>query len=183
MITTYEFTTRIALAASLEAAIGIERQWRQKNAGLRTNTLVSLRSTAFILLSVSLGNGADSSIFDFATFVLMFFYFKANSPELQSFFQSDWFIEGLLSQTLIIHMIRTKKVLCIQSWVATLVVALITLIMLMGIAIPFSPLALMLKIQPLPLSYFSWLFGILTSYCLLTQFIKTWFIRKFNHWL
>lgn len=61
MITTYEFTTRIALAASLGAAIGIERQWRQKNAGLRTNTLVSLGSTAFILLSVSLGNGADPS--------------------------------------------------------------------------------------------------------------------------
>jgi putative Mg2+ transporter-C (MgtC) family protein len=61
MITTYEFTIRIALAALLGAAIGIERQWRQKNAGLRTNTLVSLGSTAFILLSVSLGNGADPS--------------------------------------------------------------------------------------------------------------------------
>ena len=127
--------------------------------------------------------GPISSIFDFATFALMFFYFKANSPELQSFFQSGWFIEGLLSQTLIIHMIRTKKIPFIQSWAATPVVALTTLIMLVGIAIPFSPLAPMLKMQPLPLSYFPFLFGILTCYCLLTQFVKTWFIKKFNQWL
>lgn len=127
--------------------------------------------------------GPISSIFDFITFALMFFYFKANSPELQSFFQSGWFIEGLLSQTLIIHMIRTKKIPFIQSWAATPVVALTTLIMLVGIAIPFSPLAPMLKMQPLPLSYFPWLFGILICYCLLTQFVKTWFIKKFNQWL
>lgn len=127
--------------------------------------------------------GPISSIFDFATFAVMFCYFKANSPELQSFFQSGWFIEGLLSQTLIIHMIRTRKIPFIQSWAATPVVALTTLIMLIGIAIPFSPLASMLKMQPLPLSYFPWLFGILTCYCLLTQFVKTWFIKKFNQWL
>ncbi|WP_404986247.1 magnesium-translocating P-type ATPase [Chryseobacterium sp. M5] len=127
--------------------------------------------------------GPISSIFDFATFAVMFYYFKANSPELQSFFQSGWFIEGLLSQTLIIHMIRTRKIPFIQSWAATPVIALTTLIMLVGIAIPFSPLAPMLKMQPLPLAYFPWLFGILTCYCLLTQFVKTWFIKKFNEWL
>ncbi|MCD0476355.1 magnesium-translocating P-type ATPase [Flavobacterium sp. EDS] len=127
--------------------------------------------------------GPISSIFDFATFALMFFYFKANSPELQSFFQTGWFIEGLLSQTLIIHMIRTKKIPFIQSWATAPVLALTTIIMLVGIAIPFSPLAPMLKMQPLPLSYFPWLFGILTCYCLLTQYVKTWFIKKFNQWL
>lgn len=127
--------------------------------------------------------GPISSIFDFATFALMFFYFKANSPELQSFFQTGWFIEGLLSQTLIIHMIRTKKIPFIQSWATAPVLALTTIIILVGIAIPFSPLAPMLKMQPLPLSYFPWLFGILTCYCLLTQYVKTWFIKKFNQWL
>lgn len=127
--------------------------------------------------------GPISSIFDFATFALMFYYFKANSPELQSFFQTGWFIEGLLSQTLIIHMIRTKKIPFIQSWATAPVLALTTIIMLVGIAIPFSPLAPMLKMQPLPLSYFPWLFGILTCYCLLTQYVKTWFIKKFNQWL
>jgi len=57
-----EFTTRLGLALLFGAIIGIERQWRQKSAGLRTNTLVSLGSAAFILLSVSLiGNNGDPS--------------------------------------------------------------------------------------------------------------------------
>jgi Mg2+-importing ATPase len=127
--------------------------------------------------------GPISSIFDFATFAVMFFVFKANTPEHQILFQSGWFVEGLLSQTLIIHMIRTRKVPFIQSWAATPVVALTSLIMVIGILIPFSPFAAALKMQPLPLSYFPWLIGILTCYCLLTQLVKNWFIKKFNSWL
>ncbi len=127
--------------------------------------------------------GPVSSLFDYATFALMYFFFKANAPEHQSLFQSGWFIEGLLSQTLIIHMIRTKKIPFIQSWAATPVVALTSVIMLTGILIPFTPFAETLKLQPLPFSYFPWLILILTSYCLLTQFVKTWYIKKFNQWL
>ena len=127
--------------------------------------------------------GPISSIFDYATFFLMFYFFKANSPEHQSLFQSGWFIEGLLSQTLIVHMIRTKKIPFIQSWATAPVVALTSLIMLIGIAIPFSPFASAIKLQPLPLSYFPWLIGILTGYCLLTQVVKNWFIKRFNQWL
>lgn len=127
--------------------------------------------------------GPISSIFDYAIFALMFFYFKANSPEHQSLFQSGWFIEGLLSQTLIVHMIRTRKIPFIQSWAATPVVALTSLVMVIGIIIPFSPFAAVLKLQPLPLSYFPFLIGILLSYCTLTQFIKNWYIKKFSHWL
>ncbi|TWR26709.1 magnesium-translocating P-type ATPase [Mucilaginibacter achroorhodeus] len=127
--------------------------------------------------------GPISSIFDYATFFVMFFFFKANSPSHQSLFQSGWFIEGLLSQTLIVHMIRTRKIPFVQSWAAAPVVALTSLIMIIGIALPFSPLAPALKLQALPLSYFPWLIGILLSYCVLTQVIKNWFISKFNQWL
>jgi Mg2+-importing ATPase len=127
--------------------------------------------------------GPISSIFDYATFAVMWFFFKANSPAHQGLFQSGWFIEGLLSQTLIVHMIRTRKIPFIQSWAATPVVALTSLIMLIGIALPFSPVAPALNLQALPLSYFPWLIGILLSYCLLTQLIKNWFINKFQQWL
>ncbi|MBE5322035.1 magnesium-translocating P-type ATPase [Pedobacter sp. MR2016-19] len=127
--------------------------------------------------------GPISSIFDYATFAVMWFVFKANMPGHQSLFQSGWFIEGLLSQTLIVHMIRTRKIPFIQSWAATPVVALTSLIMLIGIGIPFSPIASALKLQPLPLSYFPWLIGILAGYCVLTQLVKTWFIKRFNQWL
>lgn len=127
--------------------------------------------------------GPISSIFDYATFAVMFYFFKANAVEHQSLFQSGWFIEGLLSQTLIVHMIRTKKIPFIESWATTPVVALTSFIMLIGIAIPFTAFAPALKLQQLPFTYFPWLIGILTVYCLLTQFIKNWYIRKFNQWL
>ena len=127
--------------------------------------------------------GPISSIFDFATFALMYFVFKANTAEHQTLFQSGWFVEGLLSQTLIIHMIRTRKIPFIQSWAAAPVVALTTLVMVIGILLPFSPFAEALKLQALPLSYFPWLIVILIGYCLLTQFVKNWFIRKFHTWL
>jgi Mg2+-importing ATPase len=127
--------------------------------------------------------GPLSSIFDYITFAVMFFIFKANTPEHQSLFQTGWFVEGLLSQTLIVHIIRTKKIPFIQSWAAAPVVALTSLIMLIGISIPFTPIAGYLKMQPLPLSYFPYLLGILTGYCILTQFVKQWFIRKFQQWL
>ncbi|HCL84590.1 MAG TPA: magnesium-translocating P-type ATPase, partial [Chitinophagaceae bacterium] len=127
--------------------------------------------------------GPISSIFDYAAYALMWFVFKANSPQHQSLFQSGWFIEGLLSQTLIVHMIRTKKIPFFQSWATAPVLALTTAIMAIGIYIPFSGFADALKMQPLPAGYFPWLIGILLVYCLLTQFVKNWFIRKFQAWL
>jgi Mg2+-importing ATPase len=127
--------------------------------------------------------GPISSVFDYATFAIMFFVFKANTPEHQSLFQSGWFIEGLLSQTLIVHMIRTRKIPFIQSWATAPVLALTTLIMAIGIFIPFSSFAESFKMVALPAAYFPWLIGILLSYCLLTQLVKRWFIRKFNYWL
>lgn len=127
--------------------------------------------------------GPLSSIFDYVTFAVLFFIFKANTPEQQGLFQTGWFVEGLLSQTLIVHIIRTKKIPFIQSWAATPVVALTSLIMLIGIMVPFTPMAVYLKMQPLPLNYFPYLIGILTGYCVLTQFVKQLFIRKFGQWL
>ena len=127
--------------------------------------------------------GPISSIFDYATFAVLWYVFKANSTAHADFFQTGWFVESLLSQTLIVHMIRTRKIPFIQSWAATPVVALTSLIMLIGIALPFSPIASAFKLVALPLSFFPWLIGILFCYCLLTQLIKNWFINKFSQWL
>ena len=127
--------------------------------------------------------GPISSIFDYATFAVLWFLFKANSPQHQGFFQTGWFIESLLSQTLIIHMIRTRKIPFIQSWATAPVIALTTAIMAIGIFLPFSPLAAAFKLQPMPFMFFSWLIAILVAYCFLTQLVKTWFINKFHQWL
>ena len=127
--------------------------------------------------------GPISSIFDYATFAVLWYVFKANSPAHQNFFQTGWFIESLLSQTLIVHMIRTKRIPFIQSWATAPVIALTTSIMAIGILLPYSPLAHAFKLVPMPLPFFAWLIAILFVYCLLTQLIKNWFIRKFEQWL
>lgn len=125
--------------------------------------------------------GPMSSIFDYATFALMWFVFGANSIEKQALFQTGWFVESLLTQTLIVHIIRTAKIPLIQS-TPSLPMLLVTLtIMAIGIYIPFSPIASGLGFVPLPVSYFFWLALILSSYCVLTQLVKTWFVKKYGY--
>ncbi len=127
--------------------------------------------------------GPISSIFDIVTYLVMWYVFKANAPAMQSLFQSGWFIEGLLSQTLIVHMIRTQKIPFIQSRAAAPVLLLTGIIMAIGIGIPFTSFGTSIGLQPLPLTYFLWLVGILLSYCMLTQLIKTLYIKHFKNWL
>jgi len=127
--------------------------------------------------------GPISSIFDIVTFGLMWFVFGANGSAHQSLFQSGWFIESLLTQTLIVHMIRTAKVPFIQSRAAWPVLTITALTMLCGMILPFLPLGRNLGLQPLPGSYFVWLFVILLSYSALTQLMKGWYIRRFGTWL
>jgi Mg2+-importing ATPase len=127
--------------------------------------------------------GPISSIFDVVTFYLMWNVFGANSIGMQSLFQSGWFVVGLLTQTLIVHMIRTQHIPFIQSRAATPVILLTASIMAFGIYLPFSSLGAHLGLVPLPLSYFPYLVGILLSYCVLTQLVKTFYIRRFGQWL
>jgi P-type Mg2+ transporter len=127
--------------------------------------------------------GPISSIFDIVTFIVMWRVFEANSLEKQSLFQSGWFVVGLLTQTLIVHMIRTQHIPFFQSRAATPVILLTASIMVIGIYLPFSSLGAHVGMVPLPTSYFPWLVGILLSYCLLTQVIKRLYIRRFGQWL
>ncbi len=127
--------------------------------------------------------GPISSIFDIVTYLLMWFVFAANRPSEQALFHSGWFIESLLTQTLIVHMIRTSKVPFVQSRAAWPVLALTAVIMFCGIVLPFSFFGPKLGLVPLPASYFAWLAAILLSYSLLTQAMKVWYIRRFRNWL
>lgn len=124
--------------------------------------------------------GPLSSIFDIITFGVMWWVFHANVPEVQTLFQSGWFIEGLLSQTLIVHMIRTRKVPFFQSRPATFLLVMTLIIMAVGIALPFSPLAGYLQMTALPLGYFPWLIVILIGYMTLTQAVKGIFVRRYG---
>ncbi|WP_038831154.1 magnesium-translocating P-type ATPase [Yersinia pseudotuberculosis] len=127
--------------------------------------------------------GPTSSIFDITTYALMWFVFAANSVEHQALFQSGWFIEGVLSQTLVVHMLRTQKIPFIQSTAALPVLLTTGLIMAIGIYIPFSPLGTLVGLEPLPWQYFPWLAGTLICYCVVAQLMKRFYIRRFGEWL
>ena len=124
--------------------------------------------------------GPISSVFDIATFAVMWFVFGANSPEHQTLFQSGWFVEGLLSQTLIVHMIRTRKIPFIQSRAAWPLLAMTLVIIAAGILMPMSVIAPYFKMQALPLAYFPWLLVTLVGYGVLTQLMKNFYARRYG---
>jgi P-type Mg2+ transporter len=125
--------------------------------------------------------GPISSIFDYATYALMWFVFGATTRDNQALFQTGWFVESLMTQTLIVHVIRTSKVPFFQSRASLPMLMITATVMGVGIYLPFSPIASGLGFVPLPAIYFVWLAGILTCYCVLTQFVKTWFIKKYGY--
>ncbi|MCD8210170.1 MAG: magnesium-translocating P-type ATPase [Prevotella sp.] len=127
--------------------------------------------------------GPISSIFDIVVYIFMWWFFKCHSPEMASLFQSGWFIEGLLSQTLIVHMIRTRKIPFIQSTASWPVLLMTGLIIIIGMCVPFTPFGHRIGLVDLPPIYFAWLWGTLLSYCILTQILKTFYIRAFRRWL
>ena len=124
--------------------------------------------------------GPISSIFDITTFALMWYVFDANTPDHQTLFQSGWFVVGLLTQTLIVHMIRTPKIPFLQSRAALPLMVMTGVIMAVGIFLPMGPLAHYFKLQALPSLYFVFLPVILLAYMALTQAVKGFYIRKFG---
>jgi len=127
--------------------------------------------------------GPISSIFDYTTFAVMWYVFGANSEAHQALFQSGWFVEALLSQTLIVHLIRTQKIPFLQSVASLPLILTTSVIAAVGIFVPFSRLGAMIDLAPLPPQYFGWLIATLVSYSILSQLIKVWFIRKYHSWL
>ncbi|MGC4048920.1 MAG: cation transporting ATPase C-terminal domain-containing protein [Paludibaculum sp.] len=126
--------------------------------------------------------GPVSSLFDYATFALMWFFFRANTPQGQSLFQTGWFVEGLISQTLIVHIIRTRKIPFVESRAALPLSLLTGLVISAGLAIPYTPFGAALGLTPLPGIYFCWLLVILAAYAILAQGVKNWFARRFGYY-
>lgn len=112
--------------------------------------------------------GPISSVFDITTYALMWFVFGANTPEHQALFQSGWFVVGLLTQTLIVHMIRTPHPF-VQSRAAPPLVAMTVIIMAIGIFLPMERFAHYFKLETLPPALFVFLPFILIGYMGLTQ--------------
>ena len=150
--------------------------------------------------------GPTSSIFDFTTYIFMYFVFcplfvsggvlyndlanhyqGAQLAQMQQaymgMFQAGWFVESMWSQTLVIHMTRTPKLPFIQSRAS----ASLTLLTLSGITaltiIPFTPFGAMLGFVALPVSYFAYLIPCILLYMVLATSLKKAYVRHYGELL
>ena len=122
--------------------------------------------------------GPISSVLDITTYLVMWFVFAASTPLKQTLFQSGWFVEGLLTQTLIVHMIGTPKVPFLQSRASAPLLVATGVIIAVGIFLPMGPLAGYFKLQALPGAYFPILVVIVLGYMALTQLVKGFYERR-----
>ena len=124
--------------------------------------------------------GPISSVFDILTFALMWYVFQANTPENQTFFQSGWFVVGLLTQTLVVYLIRTPKLPFVQSRPSWPLLGMTLAVMAIGVYLPMGPLADYFSLQALPLAYFGWLAAILLGYATTVTVLKRVYIRRYG---
>ena len=122
--------------------------------------------------------GPISSIFDYTTYAVMYFLFGANTPAQAALFQTGWFVESLMTQTLIIHVIRTNKIPFLQSRPSWPLVATTVVVMAVGLWLPVSPFASALGFVRLPALYWPILALTLLCYLGLTQVVKHVALRR-----
>jgi len=122
--------------------------------------------------------GPCSSIFDYTTYLMMLFVFNCWDPSRASLFQTGWFVESLLTQTLIIHVIRTNRIPFLQSRASPALIATTIGIMATGMWLPSSFLGPALGMTALPGLYWPLLALTLLSYVVLTQLVKVWLIHR-----
>ncbi|HVA66430.1 MAG TPA: magnesium-translocating P-type ATPase [Elusimicrobiota bacterium] len=135
--------------------------------------------------------GPMSSIFDYTTFALLWFFYHCSAysapgalpavkEHARKLFQTGWFVESILTQTLIVHIIRTRRIPFVQSVASPGLIATTLLVMAAGAFLPFSPAAKYLGMTPLPGSFWPWIIATLLCYAVLTHGMKTYFIRKYG---
>ena len=122
--------------------------------------------------------GPISSIFDYATYGMMLYVFDAwNNPPL---FQTGWFVESLLTQTIIIHIIRTARIPFVESHASPALIATTIVICTIGMTLPFTWAGAALGFEPLPWLYWPLVASMLVTYVILTHLVKVWFIRRWG---
>ncbi|RQS68718.1 magnesium-translocating P-type ATPase [Burkholderia sp. Bp8963] len=133
--------------------------------------------------------GPTSSVFDITTYVLMWTVFGAGAmyhlhggSSGQIVMNSGWFIESLVSQTLVVHLLRTQKIPFLQSTAALPVLLSTFTAIAIGCWLPFSPFAESLGFMHLPSSYWLWLAATMTGYIVLAQIVKTIYVRRYKQW-
>jgi len=130
--------------------------------------------------------GPVSTIFDLTMFIILYFIFGCNDPTDQykvAFFQTGWFVLSIITQTIIIHFIRTEKLPFIESIASKPVLIMTTSLIIVGLMTPFGEIGNYMKMVALPLTYFMWLFLIISGYIISILLVKKIYIKKYKNWL
>ncbi|KAL2616382.1 hypothetical protein AAZV13_08G123500 [Glycine max] len=130
-----------------------------------------------------LWNAPVCTLCDVATLLLLRFYYKAYTDVTRKFFHSAWFVEGLLLQTLIIHLIRTEKNPFIQDVASWPVIFSTVVTSAIGIALPFTLIGKILGFSVIPISYFGFLVLLFLGYFAVGQVVKRLYILVYKRWL
>ncbi len=120
--------------------------------------------------------GPVSSLLDYATFFTMLFVFNAWTNK--GLFQTAWFIESLCSQTLVVLIIRTRRVPFYKSKPSRYLAIMLLVVIVFAITIPYTPVNAFFGFVPPPPAYFLALAGILGAYALLAEAVKNWFYKR-----
>jgi Mg2+-importing ATPase len=122
--------------------------------------------------------GPVSSIFDLATWAILVAWFGCGDPARAAVFQTGWFVESLLTQTLVIHVIRTERIPFLGSRASPALTATTAVVAVAGIWLVHSPLAPLFGFVPLPAGYWPALAGIVAGYLTATHAARTWLVRR-----
>jgi Mg2+-importing ATPase len=135
------------------------------------------------VLRLMLIMGPLSSLFDVLTFLILWWLFDARTAATAPLFQSGWFLEGLVSQILAVHLLRTYRVPFLGSRAALPLLLASGGALAVGFLLPMTRLGTLLGLVPLPPAYFFWLLLVLGGYCLLTELAKSWYLHRCGAWL
>ena len=127
--------------------------------------------------------GSFSTALDICCFLVLWFIMRYNTPEKAVLFQTGWFSFGIISQTLIIHMIRTRKMPFIESRPARQLLISTLIIVAVTILITFTDIATVFDLSKLPPVYLLWLGALLIVYMIVIQVYKAVYVKRSGEWL
>jgi len=121
--------------------------------------------------------GPVSSLYDYLTFILLFFILHFT----ESLFQTGWFIESIATEIFVVYIIRTKKTPFLQSRPSLMFFLNTFLIVIFAWIIPYTFIGEYLKFKPLPVYVMAIIFIMVITYLILVEFVKRWFYKKYGH--
>jgi Mg2+-importing ATPase len=120
--------------------------------------------------------GPASSLFDFLTFFVLLFVFRATAP----LFQTAWFVESLFTQTLVIFAIRTRIIPFYKSRPSRFLLINVAIILALALALPFTVAGSFFGFVPLPPNFLLVLAVFIVAYLVLVELLKKWFYRRYG---